>query len=70
MEFFNLVLHREAGVKDGQNLTPKSFREAFRIRAEEDWEDLNEEFQAFVKEDLMKRNPAQWDYSPPTRKKD
>lgn len=63
LTFFDLVLHAETGISKGS----QAFREAFRIRDDEDWEDLDREFQKFVSEDLMKRNPAQYDYRPPTR---
>lgn len=63
LTFFDLVLHRETGFGKGS----EAFREAFRIRADEDWEDLDEEFRAFVTDDLMKRDATQYDYTPPKR---
>ena len=41
------------------------FARIFRIRDEDDWEDFNTEWKEFILEDLMKRNPNDYKYSPP-----
>jgi hypothetical protein len=61
--FFDLVLHRETGFSEGD----KAFKEAFRIRDEDDWEDINEEFHEYITDHLMKMDPSKWDYTPPPR---
>lgn len=62
-KFFDLVLHREVGYSKGD----QAFKEAFRIRDEDDWEDLNDEFHEYVRDVLLKMNAGQWDYTPPAR---
>jgi len=63
LEFFNLVLHRETGGETGD----KAFRTAFRIRDDDDWEDLNDEFHEYIREELMKLDTSKFTYTPPPR---
>ncbi|MDF1699990.1 MAG: hypothetical protein P1V36_02365 [Planctomycetota bacterium] len=62
-KFFDLVLHRETGVSKGA----AAFKEAFRIRDEDDWEDLNDEFHEYLDDVIMKMNANKFDYVPPAR---
>jgi hypothetical protein len=61
-QFFNLRLFRETGGNKGD----AAFKEAFKIRDEDDWEDLNDEFHAFL-DDLMKFKLSDYEYTPPPR---
>lgn len=63
LKFFDLVLARETGGSLGQ----QSFMRAFEIRDEDEWEDLNDAWERFIKEDLMKRDLSQYAYEPPLR---
>ena len=62
-KFFDLVLHRETGVSKGA----AAFKEAFRIRDEDDWADLNDEFHEYLDDVIMKMDPGKFDYRPPAR---
>ena len=62
-KFFDLVLHRETGVSKGAD----AFKQSFRIRDEDDWEELNDAFHKFIDDVLMKMDPAKYDYTPPAR---
>ena len=63
LEFFNLVLHKETGGSEGD----AAFREAFRIRDEDDWADINDEFHEYVRDVLMKMDTSKYEYTPPPR---
>ena len=46
----------------------EAFREAFRIRDEDDWEDINDEFHKYVREHIMtKMKASDYAYTPPAR---
>jgi len=62
-KFFDLVLHRETG----GSLGAKAFKEAFRIRDEDDWEDINDEFHDFIRNVMMKMDVKKFQYTPPPR---
>ena len=51
LKFFDLVMHGESGAKFGD----RSFKDAFRIRDEDEWEELNEGFHAFIDDELSAR---------------
>jgi hypothetical protein len=63
LTYFNLVLHKETGGNEGD----AAFREAFRIRDEDDWEDINDEFHEYVRDVLMKLDTSKYEYTPPPR---
>ena len=60
MQLFNLILHMEGGPKLQQ-----SFKVAFKIRGEDDWEELNDEYEEFVK-GLLKEDLSKHMYKPPS----
>ncbi|MDA1193781.1 MAG: hypothetical protein O2894_01215, partial [Planctomycetota bacterium] len=62
-KFFDLVLLRETGASTGAS----AFKEAFRIRDEDDWEDINDEFHEYLDKVVMKMDTNKLDYNPPAR---
>jgi hypothetical protein len=62
-EYMRAVLSRETGLNQGQAV----FMRAFGMRGEDDFVDIDEEFEAFVRDDLMKRDLAPYRYRPPGR---
>ena len=64
LAFFDLMLHR----KQGDGLVQPYFMEAFDITGDEDWEDIDEEFQEFMKE-VLEMDLKPFSYTPPPREK-
>jgi len=63
LEHFDAVLQRETQF----GMAQQTFQRAFKIRDEDDWDDLQKEWEAFVKDDLLKRDWTKYQYDPPAR---
>ena len=63
LNFMEAVPSRDTGQNQGQ----AAFMRAFNLRTEEDFYDMEKEFEAFIRTDLMKRDLSKYTYRPPGR---
>jgi hypothetical protein len=65
LDFLAANLRRETDF--GQSVP--TFKRIFKLRDEDDWDDLGAEYEKWLLEDLLKRDPAKYMYKPPKRGK-
>lgn len=63
LSHFSAVLQKETQ----HGMAEQVFKRAFKIRDDDDWDDLQAEWESFVKDDLLKRDWKQYQYDPPKR---
>ncbi len=63
LDFLAANLRRETDF--GQSVP--TFKRIFKLRDEDDWDDLEAEYEKWLLEDLLKRDPAKYMYKPPKR---